>query len=183
MQWLQSFTLRIHCKHTNAYSGNTQLQRQDKQGLLSTHGPCPNQGFTSRALTCHTNNSSIDRNESMFWPDKQIPFNPYSVLRQPFQALDQLSVKINPPWICDLSADLRSTQALCTPGCRCFHAQIIRVVLGYSPVSHLHILWTQHPPCLPSARVRQSFPPLPNLQETSFSPRLLHSPPDQLPKD
>lgn len=51
MQWLQSFTLRIHCKHTNACSGNAQLQRQHKQCLLSTHGPCPNQGFTSRALT------------------------------------------------------------------------------------------------------------------------------------
>lgn len=156
MQWLQSFTLRIHCKHTNACSGNAQLQRQHKQCLLSTHGPCPNQGFTSRALTRHTNNSSINRNESMLWPDKQIPFNPYSILGQPFQALDQLPVKINPPWIWDLSADLRSTQALCTPGCRCFHAQILWIVLGYSPASDLHIFWTY--PCPPSAGVRRCFP-------------------------
>lgn len=45
----------------------------------------------------HLNNSSINRIESMLRPDKQIPFNPYSVLGQPFQALDQLIIKINPP--------------------------------------------------------------------------------------
>lgn len=45
----------------------------------------------------HLNNRSINRIESMLRPDKQIPFNPYSVLGQPFQALDQLIIKINPP--------------------------------------------------------------------------------------
>lgn len=90
----------------------------------------------------------------MLWPDKWISFNPYNVLGQPFQALDQLLVKIKAPLEVQ-GADLGSTDALCTSGCRCFHAKIIWIVLGYSPASHFHILWT-HPHCPPSAPVSGS---------------------------
>lgn len=51
-QFQDAMTAILHAEdplQTYQMSGTAQVQGQDKQCLLSTHGPCPNQGFTCRA--------------------------------------------------------------------------------------------------------------------------------------
>lgn len=69
----------------------------------------------------------------MLWPDKQITFNPYSILGQQFQATGSVTSQNKKPWKCGVLT--WDPPRLCNPGSRHFHAQMIYNILGYSPVS------------------------------------------------
>ena len=87
MQWLWSFKLRIHCKHTKSLAMQS---CRDRTSNAHHQRMCRAQIKVSLPrhwiIDCHSNNSFTNRSENMLWLDKQISFNPYSILAQPFQA-------------------------------------------------------------------------------------------------